>query len=71
MVLVTFYRRTRGNSTPCSAGYPVSGVLHLLVAYMIVRIALGSEGEADQTGALPARAAVPGDGEERCFRCRH
>jgi Domain of Unknown Function (DUF1206) len=42
------------------AGYPVSGVLHLLVAYMIVRIALGSEGEADQTGALSTLASEGG-----------
>ena len=34
------------------AGYPVSGLLHLLIAYLIVRIALGFGGEADQTGAL-------------------
>ena len=38
------------------AGYPVSGTLHLLVAYLIVRIALGSEGDADQTGALATLA---------------
>jgi hypothetical protein len=42
------------------AGYPVSGVLHLLVAYMIVRIALGSEAEADQTGALATLAREGG-----------
>jgi len=34
------------------AGYLISGLLHLLVASIIVRIALGSTGEADQTGAL-------------------
>lgn len=43
------------------AGYSVSGVLHLLVAYLIVRIALGSEAEADQTGAL-ATVAHQGGG---------
>jgi Domain of Unknown Function (DUF1206) len=37
-------------------GYFVSGVLHLLVAYIIARIALGSGGEADQTGALATLA---------------
>jgi hypothetical protein len=42
------------------AGYSVSAVLHLLVAYMIVRIALGSEGEADQTGALATLASKGG-----------
>lgn len=38
------------------AGYSVSAVLHLLVAYMIIRIAIGSEGEADQSGALATLA---------------
>ncbi|MCT7658385.1 DUF1206 domain-containing protein [Mycobacterium deserti] len=42
------------------AGYPISGVLHLLVAYMIARIALGSEGEADQAGALATLATEGG-----------
>lgn len=42
------------------AGYPVSGLLHLLVAYMIARIAVGRDGEADQTGALAALAAQGG-----------
>src|SRR3569833_559414 len=45
---------------PARAGYSVSAVLHLLVAYMIVRIALGSEGEADQTGALATLASEGG-----------
>lgn len=34
------------------AGYPVSGLLHLLIGYIILRIAAGLGGEADQTGAL-------------------
>jgi hypothetical protein len=38
------------------AGYPISGVLHLLVAYLIARIALGSGGDADQSGALATLA---------------
>lgn len=42
------------------AGYPVSGVLHLLVAYMIGRIAIGRDGEADQTGALATLATEGG-----------
>jgi hypothetical protein len=42
------------------AGYPISGVLHLLVAYLIVRIALGFGGEADQTGALATLAGSGG-----------
>ena len=38
------------------AGYPVNGILHLLIAYLIVRIALGFGGDADQTGALATLA---------------
>jgi hypothetical protein len=41
------------------AGYLISGMLHLLVASIIVRIALGSSGEADQTGALATLASRP------------
>lgn len=41
-------------------GYPVNGVLHLLIAYIIVRIAFGFRGEADQTGALATLAAQRG-----------
>lgn len=42
------------------AGYPVSGLLHVLIAYIIVQIAFGSPGDADQTGALATLAAQPG-----------
>ena len=41
-------------------GYPVNGVLHLLIAYIIVRIAFGFVGDADQTGALATLAAQRG-----------
>ena len=41
-------------------GFPISGVLHLLVAYMIARIALGSGGDADQSGALGTLAKQGG-----------
>jgi hypothetical protein len=41
-------------------GYVISGVLHLLIAYIIVRIAIGSGGEADQTGALGTIAGTTG-----------
>jgi hypothetical protein len=34
------------------AGFAVSGVLHLVVGYLIGQIAFGSEGNADQSGAL-------------------
>ncbi|SEH48138.1 protein of unknown function [Mycolicibacterium rutilum] len=42
------------------SGYPVNGILHLLIAYLIVRIAMGVSGEADQTGALATIAAQRG-----------
>jgi hypothetical protein len=42
------------------AGYSVSGVLHLLIAYITLRLAFGSAGNADQSGALAALAAQPG-----------
>jgi hypothetical protein len=42
------------------AGYAVSGVLHLVVAYIILRIAIGSGGTADQSGALGTMAGQPG-----------
>jgi hypothetical protein len=38
------------------AGFAVSGVLHLVVAYIILRIAFGSGGNADQSGALATLA---------------
>ena len=42
------------------AGYVVSGLLHLAIGYLAIRIALGSGGTADQSGALAALAAKPG-----------
>ncbi|AKK27766.1 membrane protein [Mycobacterium sp. EPa45] len=42
------------------AGYSISGVLHLLIAYIIVRLPFGSAGNADQSGALATLAAQPG-----------
>ncbi|WNG88489.1 DUF1206 domain-containing protein [Mycobacterium sp. ITM-2016-00317] len=42
------------------AGYPVSGLLHLLIAYIIVRMAFGFSGDADQTGALATLAEQRG-----------
>lgn len=42
-------------------GYVVSGLLHLTIGYLAIRIALGSSvGDADQSGALSAVAAQPG-----------
>jgi hypothetical protein len=42
------------------AGFAFSGVLHLLVAYIIVRIAFGSAEHADQSGALSTLARQTG-----------
>src|ERR1700676_1823961 len=42
-------------------GYVVSGLLHLIIGYLAIRIALGvGVGTADQSGALAALAAKPG-----------
>ncbi len=42
------------------AGFVTSGVLHLLVAYIVLRIAFGSGGHADQSGALATLAGQTG-----------
>jgi len=42
------------------AGFAASGVLHLLVAFIILRLAFGSGGNADQSGALSTLAQQPG-----------
>lgn len=42
------------------AGFVVSGLLHLLVGYLAVRIAFGERATADQTGALATLAGKPG-----------
>lgn len=41
-------------------GFAASGVLHLLLAYIILRLALGSGGNADQSGALATLAGQTG-----------
>jgi hypothetical protein len=41
-------------------GFAASGVLHLLVAFIILRLAFGSGGNADQSGALGTLAKQPG-----------
>ncbi|MBO0677197.1 DUF1206 domain-containing protein [Mycolicibacterium sp. S2-37] len=41
-------------------GYAASGVLHLLLGYIILRLALGSGGNADQSGALATLANQTG-----------
>jgi hypothetical protein len=42
------------------AGFAASGVLHLLVALIVLRLAFGSGGNADQSGALATMASQPG-----------
>ena len=42
------------------AGFAFSGVLHVLVAYIIARIAFGAGGDADQSGALATLARQTG-----------
>jgi hypothetical protein len=42
------------------AGFAISGVLHLLVGYIIVHIAVGAGGTADQSGALATLAQSGG-----------
>ena len=41
-------------------GFAASGVLHLLIAFIVARLALGDGGNADQSGALATLAAQPG-----------
>ncbi|MFE7405412.1 DUF1206 domain-containing protein [Isoptericola sp. NPDC057559] len=56
----------RANRSPvlrglARGGYVASGVLHLLLGWLAVRLALGSSGgSADQQGALKELAAAPG-----------
>jgi hypothetical protein len=56
------HRLTRHDGLRFAArmGYLVSGILHLLIAYLIVRIALGEGGHADPSGALETVADTTG-----------
>jgi hypothetical protein len=42
------------------SGFAASGVLHLLVAWIVLSLALGAAGSADQSGALAALSAQTG-----------
>ena len=42
------------------AGFAASGLLHLLIAWIVLQLALGGGGNADQSGALATLAAQPG-----------
>jgi hypothetical protein len=55
--------RATGNDaleTAARAGFAVSGLLHLLVAYIMLQIALGSGGSADKSGALATLSGQTG-----------
>ncbi|EIC09223.1 protein of unknown function DUF1206 [Microbacterium laevaniformans OR221] len=41
------------------AGFVANGVVHALIGALVVAIAAGGRGEADQVGALRTVAAVP------------
>ncbi|WP_157663058.1 DUF1206 domain-containing protein, partial [Prescottella equi] len=41
-------------------GQAASGVVHLLIGYIVIRLAFGDSGTADQSGALTALASQPG-----------
>lgn len=41
-------------------GFAASGLVHLLIAFIVARLALGTGGNADQSGALATLAAQPG-----------
>ena len=55
--------RTVAQSAPvrvaARVGIAANGVLHLLIGWLAVQVALGSGGQADQNGALGAIAAEP------------
>lgn len=42
------------------AGFVMTGIVHLLVGYLALRLALGGGGSADQSGAMAEIAAAPG-----------
>lgn len=53
----------RGNSwfeRAARGGFAASAVVHLLVAWIILQIAFGARGNADQSGALGTLSAQPG-----------
>ncbi|MGY4712176.1 DUF1206 domain-containing protein [Mycolicibacterium sp. CBM1] len=52
--------RNSGFESVARVGYSTSGVLHLIIAYIVLRLAFGGGGNADQSGALATLAAQPG-----------
>lgn len=54
-------RNSRAVRGLARGGYVASGVLHLLIGWLAVQLALGqTEGQADQSGAFRAVARMPG-----------
>lgn len=51
---------SQGFEYAARAGFAVSGLLHLLIAYLVLRIAFGGGGNADQSGALGTIASHTG-----------
>ena len=41
------------------AGFAVSGILHLLIGVVAIRLAMGGEGKADVSGAVQQLASQP------------
>ncbi|KAA9111089.1 DUF1206 domain-containing protein [Microbacterium rhizomatis] len=41
------------------AGYAANGVVHILIGVIVIALALGGEGQSDQSGALKAIAGAP------------
>ncbi len=61
-MLLLIRRATRhdGLRAAARAGYLISGALHLLIAYLILRIASGGHGNADPSGAVATVAMTRG-----------
>ncbi|WP_413249769.1 DUF1206 domain-containing protein [Sinomonas flava] len=53
--------RSKGGRALAQGGFVFVGLLHLIIAYLALRIALGGQGEhADQSGAIQQIAGAPG-----------
>lgn len=61
--MLSLIRRATGNDglrVAARAGYLISGILHVLIAYLIARIASGGAGNADPSGAVATVAMTRG-----------
>ena len=52
-------RSSRAVRALARGGYAANGVVHVLIGILVLALAFGSTGDADQTGALRAIAAAP------------